>query len=52
MNYVRQYFIFVALLRASAPRSNRTVVAAQPLPLMTESSNFEQVTEPRSITRG
>lgn len=36
----------------SAVRSNRTVVAAQPLPLMTESSNFEQVTEPRSITRG
>lgn len=35
----------------SASRSKRTVVAS-PLPLMAESSNFEQVTEPRSIARG
>lgn len=36
--------------RTSAPRSKRTVVA-QSLMLMTESPDFQQVTEPRSIAR-
>lgn len=36
----------------SAPRSKRTVVTEQPLNVKAESSDFEQVTEPRSIARG